>query len=322
MRTVESETVFPSKERHDFLFAWKPQYWSHENLRNLVETFRSTGTTEEWWRCAAHKKIHLGDRAYLLKQGRPIGIFGRGTVVGKPENESPGLSGKGAKQVLIRFEASRDDVLWDPEEQFLVDETQLLDLPAPKKQWQNQASGIALEPKAARAIDSIILDSILVGRGQSSSADEVAQEVARRNKLIEQWIRPDQQFFSQTIRENYRNKCAVTGCVTRAALEAAHISTQKGLDNNSPANGILLRSDIHALFDRLLITLSVDGMQLEVSPELTDPSYSSLRTVMVARPERGSPPSTENIREHRNRFFERLRRHAVDIGNETQTVRS
>ncbi len=314
VRTEISEAFARGGVCHDFLFTWKPEHWSHDDLYKLVESFQSTGSTEEKWRCAAHKKILPGDRAYLLKQGKPIGIFGRGTVIGKPEKVPKALPGQRPWRVLIRFEASQGDVLWDPEDQFLVDEGHLLDLPTQKKQWQNQASGITLEPEAARAIDSMILDSILIGRGQTTPVDEHAQEVARQKKLIEQLIRPDQQSFSNTIRRNYQSKCAVTGCVTAAALEAAHIRTQKAKDDNNAANGILLRSDIHALFDRFLITLTPDGMRMEVSPELTDPSYASLRTAMVARPQGGPPPSAESIREHRNRFLERLKRRSGNPG--------
>ena len=292
------------KMTQNFLFTWKEKYW--RLLRQRVETFRMTGKTQERWNCAAHKKIHPGDRAYMLKQGRPIGIFGRGTVIG-----TPFLSEENSWQVLISFEVSRGDVLSNPEDNILVAESDLRKLPVPEKQWQNQSSGIRLEPNAARgidrAIDSMILGSILIGRGQNTLADEAIQEVVRRKKLIEQRVRPEQQRFSETIRSNYQNKCAVTGCVTPAALEAAHISTKKDTDNNSPANGILLRSDIHLLFDRFLITLSEDGTRIEVKPELADPGYTALKTAVVARPENGPPPSAQNIRDHRNRFFEAQR---------------
>jgi len=316
MRAGVSEAVVGDVVGHDFLFTWKPgRGWAHGELRKLVETFQSTGTAKQPWRCAAHKKIHPGDRAYLLKQGKPIGIFGRGTAVGNPEREPKKLRGQSQWQVLIGFEVSRGDVVWDPEDRFLVDDSHLLDLPAPKTQWRHPASGITLEPEAARGIDSIIFNSILIGRGQTTPVDEAVVEVARQKKLIEQMRRPDQQLFSKRIRRNYRDKCAVTGCVTPAALEAAHISIKNRLDDNSLANGILLRSDIHALFDRLLITLSEDGTRIQVSPQLIDPSYTGLKTVAVARPDTG-PPSAKNIQEHRNRFFERLRRHLANPGEQ------
>lgn len=290
----------------DFLFTWKQEHWDYKKLRKLVERFRLRGAAEEWWSCSAHRKIRAGDRAYLLKQGKPIGIFGRGTIIGKPRRRS-----KNVWEVLIGFDVPRGDILWDPKEDgFLVDENLLLSLPVPKKQWQNQAAGITLEKSAARAIDRKILDLVPIRPGEATLAEETAQDVDRLKKMIEQLIRPDQRRFSERVRKIYPNGCAVTGCVTPAALEAAHIKTQKGRDGNSAGNGILLRSDIHCLFDRLLITLSEDGTKIETSPELTDPGYATLKTVTVARPVGGPPPSAENIRDHRNRFRERLRRRA------------
>ncbi|MGO9589155.1 MAG: HNH endonuclease [Candidatus Acidiferrales bacterium] len=284
----------------DFLFTWKQEHWDYKKLRKLVERFRLRGAAEEWWSCNAHRKIRVGDRAYLLKQGKPIGIFGRGTIMGKPRRRT-----KNIWEVLIGFDVPRGDILLDPKEDgFLVDENLLLSLPVPKKQWQNQAAGITLEKSAARAIDRKILDLAPIRPGETTSTDDAAQEVARVKS--EQLMRPEQRLFSETMRKNYRDKCAVTGCVTPAALEAAHIKPQEGRDDNSPSNGILLRSDIHCLFDRFLITLSEDGTEIETSPELTDPGYAALKGATVSRPVEGPPPSAENIRDHRNRFSERL----------------
>jgi hypothetical protein len=307
MRSGVSETILGERVGHDFLFTWKPEHWPYRRLRRLVDRYRSRGSASEPWRCAAHKKIRPGDSAYMLKQGSPIGIFGRGRVIGKPERNLEAVPGERNWQVEIEFDASRGDVLWDPLERFLVQENQLLTLHVPKTQWQNQSSGITLGPDAARAIDDMVFDSIMIGRGPATKVDEVVQEVVRQKKMVEQAIRPEQQDFSRRIREIYRGKCAVTECVTSAALEAAHIRTQKGLDNNSLANGILLRSDIHALFDRLLVTLSEDGARLEMSPELTDASYNFLKMALVSRPGEGLRPSMDNIRGHRDRFLERVR---------------
>lgn len=298
----------------DFVFTWKEGrrpddiHWPYSELRKVVETFRAKGTARLLWRCAAHRKIQPGDRVYMLKQGKPIGIFGRGTVVGKAERQKDSPRGANPWRVPIRFDASREDVLWDPRDQFLVVEKDLLRLDVPRKQWQLQGSGKRLDTKAARKIDSMILNGILVGRGETTRADEMAQEAARHHKLIDQWTRPDQQRFRERILSLYRNKCAVTGCVTQAVLEAAHIKIQKGQDDNNLQNGILLRADIHALFDRLLVTLSADGTQLEISPELTDSHYAFLKGAPVDRPNGGRSPSGENIGHHRKRFFDLQRR--------------
>ena len=143
------------------------------------------------------------------------------------------------------------------------------------------------------------------------------EEVSRRERLGTTSSRPAQVDFSVRLRRAYNGKCAVTGSTTSEALEAAHIRVNERKhvgdgttfkdDDNNLENGILLRADIHALFDRGLIALSQDGTKIDVndhSPDktfLSDKTYQFLENVRVSRPSR-SPPSRQNITTHRRRF--------------------
>ncbi len=168
-------------EGRDYLFTWVPDGWPHEELAALVGRFESHGNAKEPWTCAAHRRIRAGDRAYLLKQRKPIGIFGRGLVVGNPERKAEAEPGRGKWQVSLEFDASRGDVLCDPGKNFFLDEEQLSGLPVPKKQWRNEASGIALLPEAARGIDKVVS-----GVGSTAAwalqqpADEAVVDVAQQ----------------------------------------------------------------------------------------------------------------------------------------------
>ncbi len=141
---------------HDYLFTWVPDGWPHEELAELVQKFYSDGRVDEPWTCAAHKKIRAGDRVYLLKQRTPIGIFGRGSVVGEPRPRTDVEPGRGKWEVMLRFDARRGDVLCDPLESVFVNEEQLLRMPVPKSQWELQAAGVTLREEAARIIDELI----------------------------------------------------------------------------------------------------------------------------------------------------------------------
>lgn len=70
-------------------------------------------------------------------------------------------------------------------------------------------------------------------------------------------------------------------------------------DDNSVCNGILLRRDIHALFDAFLITVTDDGGAVEVSEQVTDPCYRRLAGSQVYRPTVQQAPAKENIAAHR-----------------------
>ncbi|WP_165832101.1 HNH endonuclease signature motif containing protein [Novacetimonas pomaceti] len=91
----------------------------------------------------------------------------------------------------------------------------------------------------------------------------------------------------------------------REALEAAHIRVHDGADDHASGNGILLRRDIHGLFDALLFTFSPDGTKVEISKTLANSRYCDLRNAKIARPVDGSPPSRQNIADHRKRFREK-----------------
>ena len=132
-------------------------------------------------------------------------------------------------------------------------------------------------------------------------SDGAEREVIRQRHLGKVASRPGQKEFSRKIRKAYESRCAITECSTDEAIEAAHIRTDDGRDFNDVSNGILLRADIHALFDAGLITLTMNGTALEVSADLKDTSYNFLRNVGVRRPVKGAP-SPENILHHRNRF--------------------
>lgn len=140
----------------DYLFTWKMGGdWPHGELRKLVDNFEIHGFAQENWSCAAHNKIRIGDRAYLLRQGKPSrGIFGRGRVASEPYKREPALPHKSRWQVDLRFDGP-DDMLCDPQERFLVPWEQLLRV-APKEKWQLEPSGISLDAKVARELDDII----------------------------------------------------------------------------------------------------------------------------------------------------------------------
>lgn len=62
--------------------------------------------------------------------------------------------------------------------------------------------------------------------------------------------------FALVVADAYQKRCAITGERTLPVLEAAHIKpvTRGGL--HRPDNGLLLRTDIHRLFDRGYVTVT------------------------------------------------------------------
>lgn len=84
-----------------------------------------------------------------------------------------------------------------------------------------------------------------------------------------QIIRPrlGQGAFRVVVTDSYERRCAVTGERTLPVLEAAHIRPYSDGGEHEARNGLLLRSDIHQLFDEGYVTVTPD-LRFEVSPRI------------------------------------------------------
>jgi hypothetical protein len=87
--------------------------------------------------------------------------------------------------------------------------------------------------------------------------------------------RQGQSAFRRTLLRAYNGRCAFTGCDIEPLLEAAHIHPYRGPDTNSVQNGLLLRADVHTLFDLGLITVSPTNA-IVVAPGLSGTEYATL----------------------------------------------
>lgn len=88
--------------------------------------------------------------------------------------------------------------------------------------------------------------------------------------------RQGQTQFRKQLLSIYRARCCASGETAEAVLEAAHITPYLGPKSNKPSNGLLLRADIHTLFDLHLISIDATG-KWAVSSELDGTTYVSLR---------------------------------------------
>ena len=95
--------------------------------------------------------------------------------------------------------------------------------------------------------------------------------------------------FRKALLVAYGGTCAISGCDAEAALEAAHIVPYRGPQSNSIPNGILLRADLHTLFDLGLIAVDTPSMTVVVAPEIARTTYGVLAGEAVAMPT-GTPP--------------------------------
>lgn len=89
-------------------------------------------------------------------------------------------------------------------------------------------------------------------------------------------VRKGQSRFRKALHTLYGSRCAFTGTSEETVLEACHIISHAKTGDNSLDNGLLLRSDIHVLFDEHLMTLANDGRHILVHKDVTAPEYVRL----------------------------------------------
>ncbi|URC14001.1 HNH endonuclease [Flavobacterium sp. B183] len=112
-----------------------------------------------------------------------------------------------------------------------------------------------------------------------------------RPKIIQSiYARRGQKEFRDSLRKRYGDKCMVTGCEILDVIEAAHINPYKGKKDNHVTNGLLLRSDIHTLFDLNLIGVNPETFKIEVCKSLFKTEYEGLNNASLAF-EEGKGPS-------------------------------
>jgi putative restriction endonuclease len=80
-------------------------------------------------------------------------------------------------------------------------------------------------------------------------------------------VRVGQGAFRVLVIDGYQRRCSISGERTLPVLEAAHIKPYAQSGPNALSNGILLRSDMHKLFDSGYLTVTTD-LIVEVSSRI------------------------------------------------------
>ena len=112
--------------------------------------------------------------------------------------------------------------------------------------------------------------------------------------------RRGQASFRADLLDAYNGTCCISGCTLKDALEAAHIVRYLGEHSNVVANGLLLRADIHTLFDLGLLAITED-YRVKLAPNvLQDEGYAVLENRALTLPRNEAlHPSAEALLRHR-----------------------
>ncbi|WP_214071841.1 HNH endonuclease signature motif containing protein [Mucilaginibacter sp. dw_454] len=108
----------------------------------------------------------------------------------------------------------------------------------------------------------------LVSALKEATDDDVeeAQYYARR-------MRKGQAQLRNNLLLVYDGKCCVSNTGPENVLQAAHIESHASKGNNNSTNALLLRSDLHDLFDDGLLLIEPSTLKIAIHPSLKDTDY-------------------------------------------------
>lgn len=117
----------------------------------------------------------------------------------------------------------------------------------------------------------LLLNKYLIHEPSSRTNQFMVEEAPSeryRNTVLSK-VRIGQDAFRTQVLEAYQKRCAITGERILPVLEAAHIQRYSEMGPHMIANGLLLRSDLHKLFDTGYITITTN-YNVEISKRLKE----------------------------------------------------
>lgn len=289
-----------------FLLTWNPARWHWADLAEVSQKTAEGVPFASRWSTGNTKKIAKGDRVFLLKQGEePRGIIAAGWVTSEEVYEAPHYDVQRAAQgdTALRADVEFERIV-NPAENAPLSVEDISKGPLAKVYWQIPASGTELAEDAATELEHLwagYLEGIdgpgyLAAEEGSSPEDEgfTPKEGDWRAIVFRQIkARRGQQAFRDSLRDRYGEHCLISGCALMDVVEAAHIKPYRGDADNHPANGLLLRADLHTLFDLDLIGIEPATLVVQVHPNAKEAGYGEFDGLKLKCS--SSQPSTESL---------------------------
>lgn len=161
-------------------------------------------------------------------------------------------------------------------------------IPAASGQYLNL--GLAMVDSYDAATDGFVVHGSVSARADAEVFDATPEAFQWPGELEDQdlaqderrWVeaqvvqRERQDAFRQSMLSLYGGVCAITRYDAPDALQSAHIIGYRGGPSQHPGNGLLLRADIHILFDRHLLSIEPDSMRVRTGSGLHPTKYAEL----------------------------------------------
>lgn len=273
-----------------YLLTYNPRNFQWHTLAEDAEKSASGVTKRHRWN-ARHKDITTGNRVFLLKQGQgKTGIMAAGRVTSEPFFDDHwherARVGAQARYVHVEFE------------RILNPTTERLLSVADRKEHlatlylDTRFSGRHIPDDAAEELEKLWSQHLerhgLIPKSivpKSTKAIELLRVNPPKRVLKTIQQRQGQGDFRQDLLRAYGRRCCITKCNAEPALEAAHIIGYAQSGSQDTRCGLLLRADVHTLFDLGLLRINPETMRVVLSDALKGTSYGDLDGRRITLPE-------------------------------------
>lgn len=160
-----------------------------------------------------------------------------------------------------------------------------------------------LVPTGSDAARLVSQDMVDVAAKELPDFDPSNVEDGRKKTFQAVAVRQGQAKFREKLLSAYGSRCAITGTAVVATLQAAHIVPYRGPDTNKVQNGILLRADIHNLFDLGLINIDPESYLVIITDELKASAFSKLQGKKLRLPAKQSEHPSRLALIERAKYF-------------------
>jgi putative restriction endonuclease len=292
MAKAKQKIPFVAQDKQAYILTWNPTKWPWDEDAYDGEVDETTAgklfLTQ--WSCGNRKSIAPGDRLFLMRQESDRGLIGSGIAV---SNSFSDAHWDGSPEKMALYVKYQSDTLLATDDRLSVEQLLEADLGV---SWNYLfASGVQVPGESIERLERMwrqhlvrigrsLDDDLFSNDGEQGEEpkDEDKDEIERVLRQIV--ARRGQPVFRERLLKAYGNRCAITGCDAKAALEAAHIKPYCGPSSNGVSNGLLLRSDIHTLFDLGLIAVSPTKLTVALAQELVGTEYEKLNGIRVRLP--------------------------------------
>ena len=191
-------------------------------------------------------------------------------------------------------------------EPFFLDEDRWIPSPVDWSSNLTPRKTYAPDSPTGDALWPAVLAAHAAGQATQSTVREIPAGYGRPGLVAP---RLGQGTFRVMVTDAYERRCVVTGERTLPVLEAAHIKPFALVGRHDVSNGLLLRADLHKLFDLGYVTVSPSDLRFEVSSKIHEQfengrDYYALHGRELRQPRAPYPqPSTEMLDWHASTVF-------------------